>query len=34
MENLKNDLQEVFDDAGIIDDNTSSQEIQTGVRLN
>jgi hypothetical protein len=31
MENLKNDLQEVFDDAGIIDDNTSFQEISTGV---
>jgi hypothetical protein len=34
IENLKNDLQEVFDDAGIVDDTASYQEIPTGVRLN
>ncbi len=31
-EELKNDLQEVFDDFGIVDDNSSFQEIPTGVR--
>jgi hypothetical protein len=32
-EDLKNDLQEAFDDSGIVDDNLSFQEISTGVRL-
>ena len=31
-EELKNDLQEAFDDFGIVDDNSSFQEIPTGVR--
>jgi hypothetical protein len=33
-ENLKNDLQEVFDDSGIVDDNSTEKEISTSVRLN
>jgi len=33
-EELKNDLQEVFDDFGIVDDNSSFYEIPSGVRLN
>lgn len=33
-ENLINDLQEVFDDSGIVDDNSTDQELPTGVRIN
>jgi len=33
-ENLKNDLQEVFDDSGIVDDNSTVPKLSTSVRLN
>jgi len=33
-ENLKNDLQDVFDDSGIVDDISTEQELSTSVRLN
>ena len=33
-ENLKHDLQEIFDDVGIIDDNSGCLEILATVRVN
>ena len=33
-ENLKNDLQDEFDDSGIVNDNSSYPESFAGVRLN